>query len=296
MPAGHALKWEPTELSSRWHKNQVIQCNIPPESALGSRHMWVFFQGSWKLDLLCSPKFPHSSFRTERIKQCHSLPRRVTATSSLAHCSKCRVGSDRLLRYTGGAGLNPRRPSTRCYRSSSQQQVNSGRWAPLHTCLLLLLLLGDSHPADWFHHCQASRPAEPFGKEVTESSAHWLRIPKTISRRSQPSFCKRKKSPRLWKSTPTIRCHKNHLKDRAWLHLLLLLLAESTANRQSPCNTRFIFMLQHFLCVCLIQMWSKSSWKQLLISHMFLKKGREEEQKDIRAWRQPVEFWWNQFK
>lgn len=49
--------------------------------------------------------------------------------------------------------------------SFRQRQVDSASWTPLH--LPITAAAGwktNSHLADCFHHCQASRPTEPFGK------------------------------------------------------------------------------------------------------------------------------------
>lgn len=46
--------------------------------------------------------------------------------------------------------------------------------------------------------------------------------------------------------------------------LLSLLKAELTANRQSPCNTRFTFMLQHLLSVVCLCVFNSDVIKELL--------------------------------
>lgn len=144
----------------------------------------------------------------------------MTASSSLAHCSRSGVGSERLLfsqkSSHGSLGSEVKQacshvaPLPGVTESSSQLQVNSGSWTPLHTCLLLLLLAGRQTVILLIAFTTAKPPGQKSHLEKwTESSAHRLRIPQTTSPRSQPS-CKRK-TLWLWKSTSEIRCHNNHV-------------------------------------------------------------------------------------
>lgn len=68
-------------------------------------------------------------------------------------------------RPRGGGGLVPRRPPPGITESSRQRQVDTARWTPLHWPVSAAAgWKTNSHPADCFHCCQASRPTEPFGK------------------------------------------------------------------------------------------------------------------------------------
>lgn len=106
----------------------------------------------------------------------------MTANPSLAHCSQSGAGSERLLlsvrregrppswflRPRSGAGLKPRRPSIRCYRKLWPAARELWKLEP-SPHLPITATPGwktNSHLADCFHHSQASRPAEPFGKEM----------------------------------------------------------------------------------------------------------------------------------
>ena len=114
-----------------------------------------------------------------------------------------RAGSESLLlscrssplwfpRPRGGGGLGLCRPPPGIPESSRQRQVDTARWTPLH--LPVSAAAGwktNSHPADCFHCCQASRPTEPFGK-VNRKLSSQIQMPQTTSPRLQPSFCKQK--------------------------------------------------------------------------------------------------------
>lgn len=143
---------------------------------------------------MCSlhPDFPTPPPRTTwEKKQCHSPPRRTTATPSLAHCNRIGVRGASLLfslrsplawflRTRRGAGRSHGAPPPGVAESANQRQMNSGNWTPLHTCLFLLLWAGRQTVILLMAFTTAKPPGQQshLEKKRTESSAHRLRIPK----------------------------------------------------------------------------------------------------------------------
>lgn len=138
---------------------------------------------------------------TQKNKQCHSLPRRMTAPPPTAAevglvVKGSRFPSEALPVVPEAQGWG-RSEATQALYQVLQEAMASGRRTlevgPLSALALLLLPLAGRQTVILLIAFTTAKPPgqqSHLEKKWTESSAHRLRIPKTTSPRSQPSFCK----------------------------------------------------------------------------------------------------------